>query len=158
MNNKRKVIYWSLLVGWMFFIFIMSNQPAKISDSQSLGVLKLFNELGIDINGTFGEFANFVVRKCAHFIEYMILGFFVFNVLMLYYRIKQASIITIVFIFLYACSDEIHQLFVPGREGAMRDVFIDTCGGIVLVAIRLIILRIKGFNTQKKVLKYKRKF
>jgi VanZ family protein len=149
MNNKRKGIYWSLLIVWMVFIFIMSNQPAKISDLQSLGMLELFNELGIDINGIFGEFANFVVRKCAHFIEYMILGFFAINVLRLYYKIKQASIITIVFIFLYACSDEIHQLFVLGREGTMRDVFIDTCGGIVLVAIRLIILRIKCFRTQK---------
>ena len=148
MNNKRKVIYWGLLIGWMVFIFIMSNQPAKISDSQSAGVLKLFIKLGIDINGIFGELANFVVRKCAHFMEYMILGLFTFNVLRLYYRIKQASIITIVFIFLYACSDEMHQLFVIGREGTMRDVFIDTCGGIVLVGIRLMILRIKGPNTK----------
>lgn len=157
MNNKRKVIYWSLLVGWMFFIFIMSNQPAKISDSQSLGVLKLFNELGIDINGTFGEFANFVVRKCAHFIEYMILAVFALNVLRLYYKLKLAAIITMIFTFIYACSDEIHQLFVIGREGALRDVFIDTCGGIVLVAIRLIILRIKGFDIRKKILTYKTK-
>lgn len=149
MNNKREVIYWSLFIGWMIFIFIMSNQPAKISDSQSVGVLKLFIKLGIDINGIFGELANFVVRKCAHFMEYMILGLFTFNVLRLYYSVKQVSIITITFIFLYACSDEIHQLFVPGREGAMRDVFIDTCGGIVLVGIRLIILRIKGFGCKE---------
>ena len=149
MNNKRKVIYWGLLIGWMVFIFIMSNQPATISDSQSVGVLNIFIKLGIDINGIFGELANFVVRKCAHFMEYMILGLFTFNVLRLYYTVKQVSIITIVFIFFYACSDEIHQLFVPGREGAMRDVFIDTCGGIVFVVIRLMILRIKGFGHKK---------
>lgn len=149
MNNKRKVIYWSLLIGWMIFIFIMSNQPAKISDSQSIGVLKLFIKLGIDIGEVFGELANFVVRKFAHFIEYMILGLLTFNVLRLYYKLKQASIITILFIFLYSCSDEIHQLFVIGREGSVRDVFIDTCGGIVLVSIRLMILRIKSFDTQK---------
>ncbi|WP_160691606.1 VanZ family protein [Clostridium sp. C2-6-12] len=151
MNNKRKVIYWSLLIGWMIFIFIMSNQPAKISDSQSFGVLNLFNKLGIDIEGVFGEFANFVVRKCAHFIEYMILGLFTFNVLRLYYKLKQASIITILCIFIYACSDEIHQLFVIGREGSIRDVLIDTCGGIVLVTMRLIILQIKEFDIKKKL-------
>lgn len=145
MDNKRKVIYWSLLIGWTIFIFIMSSQPAKISDSQSIGVIKLFIKLGIDINGIFGEFANFIVRKCAHFMEYMILGLFMFNVLGLYYTVKQVSIIAIIFIFLYACSDEIHQLFVLGREGAMRDVFIDTCGGIASIGIRLMIPRIKGF-------------
>lgn len=153
MNNRRKIIYWGLLIGWMFFIFIMSNQPATISDSQSLGVLNIFIRLGIDINGIFGELANFVVRKCAHFMEYMILGLFMFNVLRLYYSVKQVSIMTIVFIFLYACSDEIHQLFVPGREGAMRDVFIDTCGGIVLIGIRLIILRIKEFPRKNRISK-----
>ena len=137
MNNKRKIIYWNLLIVWMIIICVMSNQPATISDSQSIGVLELFSKVGININGIFGELANFVVRKCAHFLEYMILALLAFNVIKLYFNIKQVVILTIVFVFLYACSDEIHQLFVLGREGAIRDVIIDTCGGIVLVLIKL---------------------
>jgi VanZ family protein len=137
MNNKRKIIYWCLLITWMIFICVMSNEPAKISDSQSIGVLDLFSKMGINVNGIFGNLANFVVRKCAHFLEYMILALLVLNVLKLYFNMKQVIIITIVFVFLYACSDEIHQLFVPGREGAIRDVIIDTCGGITLVLIKL---------------------
>jgi VanZ family protein len=115
----------------------MSNQPATVSDSQSIGLLYLFSKLGININSIFGDLANFVVRKCAHFIEYMILALLAFNLIKLYFNIKQVVILTIVFVFLYACSDEIHQLFVLGREGAIRDVVIDTCGGIVLVLIKL---------------------
>jgi VanZ family protein len=137
MNNKRKIIYWSLLITWMIVICVMSNQPANISDSQSNGVLDLFLKMGIDVNGFFGDLANFVVRKCAHFLEYMILALLVLNVVKLYFNMKQVIIITIVFVFLYACSDEIHQLFVPGREGAIRDVIIDTCGGVTLVLIKL---------------------
>ena len=30
--------------------------------------------------------------------------------------------------FLYACTDEIHQIFVPGRSAQFRDVLIDTLG------------------------------
>lgn len=146
MSNKRKVFYWSLLIGWMIFIFLMSNQPAKISDSQSIGVLKLLFKFGIDINGVFGELANFIIRKCAHFLEYMILALLASNVVTLYCSTKRASIITIIFIFFYACSDEIHQLFVMGREGAFRDVLIDTSGGITLVGIRLFINCIKNFS------------
>jgi VanZ family protein len=137
MNNKRKIIYWSLLITWMIVICVMSNQPANISDSQSIGVLDLFSKIGINVNGIFGDLANFVVRKCAHFLEYMILALLVLNVLKLYFNMKQFIIITIVFVFLYACSDEIHQLFVPRREGAIRDVIIDTCGGVTLVLIKL---------------------
>jgi len=151
MNSKRKIIYWSLLIAWMILIFVMSNQPAKVSDAQSIGALDLFLKLGINLNGVFGNLANFVIRKCAHFLEYMILALLFFNVLKLYFSIKQVSIITIVFVFLYACSDEIHQLFVLGREGAIRDVIIDTCGGIVLVSIRLGIIRIKKFTIKDKI-------
>ena len=34
-------------------------------------------------------------------------------------------------VFLYACTDEFHQLFVPGRSGNFRDVIIDTSGGVL---------------------------
>lgn len=152
MNNKRKNIYWSLLIAWMILIFVMSNQPAKVSDSQSIGVLDLFLKLGININGVFGSLANFVVRKCAHFLEYMVLALLAFNVFKLYYNIKKVYIITIVLVFLYACSDEIHQLFVLGREGAIRDVIIDTCGGSLLVLIRSVIIYIKSFDIKNKFL------
>ena len=138
MNNKRKIIYWSLLIAWMIIICVMSNQPATVSDSQSIGVLDLLSKIGINVNGIFGNIANFVVRKCAHFLEYMILALLVFNVIKLYFNMKQVIIITIVFVFLYACTDEIHQLFVQGREGAIRDVIIDTCGGITLILIKLL--------------------
>ena len=37
--------------------------------------------------------------------------------------------------FLYAVSDEVHQIFVPGRAGQLRDVLIDTTG--VLLGIFL---------------------
>jgi len=137
MKNKREIIYWILLIIWMIGIFIMSNEPASISDSQSNGVIHILSRVGIDMNNIFGQLANFVLRKCAHFLEYMILALLVFNVLKLYFNMKQVIIITIVFIFLYACSDEMHQLFVLGREGAIRDVIIDTCGGIILVLIKL---------------------
>lgn len=150
MNSQRKIIYWSLLIAWMILIFVMSNQPAKVSDAQSIGALDLFLKLGININGIFGDLANFVIRKCAHFLEYMILALLFFNVLKLYFSIKQVSIITIIFVCLYACSDEIHQLFVLGREGAIRDVIIDTCGGIALVSIRLGIVRIKNHYIKSK--------
>jgi len=144
MNNKRKFIYWSLLIAWMIIICVMSNQPAVVSDSQSIGILDLFSKVGINITGIFGNLANFVIRKCAHFLEYMILALLAFNVLKLYFNAKQVVIFTIAFVFLYACSDEIHQLFVLGREGAIRDVIIDTCGGIFLIVIRLCVSYVKN--------------
>lgn len=139
MKNKRKIIYWILLIVWMIGIFIMSNQPASISDSQSEGVIKVLLSIGIDANSIFGQLANFIVRKCAHFLEYMILAILYFNVAKLYFDKKIVIISTIVFVFVYACSDEFHQLFVPGREGAFRDVLIDTFGGTTALLLRMVL-------------------
>jgi Predicted integral membrane protein len=115
----------------------MSNQPAQISDSQSEGVINILSAIGINMNGIFGQLTNFIVRKCAHFLEYMVLSLLAFNVFKLYFNIRRVIFVTVVFVFFYACSDEIHQLFVLGREGAFRDVIIDTVGGITLILINL---------------------
>ena len=32
---------------------------------------------------------------------------------------------------LYASTDELHQLFVPGRSGQVNDVLIDGCGAVI---------------------------
>lgn len=139
MKSKRQIINWGLLIIWMGFIFYMSNQPANVSDGQSFKVLWILSSLGIDVNGVFGELANFVVRKCAHFLEYMILAFLLVNVIKTYFVFKVSSILSVVFVFLYACTDEFHQMFIPGREGAFRDVMIDTCGGITLILLYTLI-------------------
>ena len=37
-------------------------------------------------------------------------------------------LLSLIFSFLYACTDELHQIFVPGRSAQFRDVLIDTLG------------------------------
>ena len=44
---------------------------------------------------------------------------------------------------LYACTDELHQLFVPGRTGQIFDVFVDTLGATFGCLLVLGILKIK---------------
>jgi hypothetical protein len=42
---------------------------------------------------------------------------------------------------LYAVSDEIHQTFVPGRAGQLRDVLIDSCGVLAGICIIKVLRR-----------------
>ena len=127
---KRKEISWILLIAWMILIAVMSNQPAEISDSQSIGVINFLQRIGINMNLIFGQLSNFIIRKCAHFLEYAILGILLYNVLIMYFQNKKLIILCILLCMFYAITDEIHQLFISGREGALRDVIIDTCGGL----------------------------
>lgn len=136
--KKKNVLRWSLLIGWMIFIFMMSAQNGEESSSQSNLVLQLFSFIGINLSDSFGEIATLIIRKAAHFTEYCILYILFYNVIILYKNSRQAIILSILGTFLYACSDEFHQAFVPGRGPAFTDVMIDTSGGvfgIVLIKI-----------------------
>lgn len=140
---KKKYYKWALVLIWMAIIFIFSNQPAVISDEKSRFVINLFKFLGLNLDSMLGAMANFIVRKAAHFSEYFILYFLIFYALRDSYNVKKSLIIALGITFLYASSDEIHQTFIPGREGRFRDVLIDTFGGFICMTILSIFYRIK---------------
>ncbi|WP_066896334.1 VanZ family protein [Clostridium nigeriense] len=150
MNRNKKIISWVLLIGWMLIIFFMSHQPGDVSSSQSDLVLKLFRVIGIELNDYFGELATFIVRKTAHFSEYMILFILAYNVTRNYNNDRKIKLYLIILVFLYACSDEFHQYFIPGRSMAFKDVLIDTSGGILGYIIITLFekIKIKKFKDQ----------
>jgi VanZ family protein len=143
MIKEKKIVSWILLIGWMILIFYMSNQPADVSNGQSDFVIRILGTLGIELNDYFGNLASFIVRKGAHFTEYLILFFFSYNVNRNYFK-KGSKFYAVIFVFLYALSDEFHQSLIPGREMMFRDVIIDTSGGIFGSIILYIIRKLKN--------------
>lgn len=130
-TNRKKVLRWVLLLLWVAVIFIMSQQTGEKSSSQSNFIVNLVTFTGIELNDYLMDIATLVVRKSAHFTEYLILFILVYRVVILYMNKTQARIIAVLFVFGYACSDEFHQYFINGREAAFRDVIIDTSGGLM---------------------------
>lgn len=132
---KKQKVKWLLVIAWMAVIFIFSSQPGDTSEETSQFVIYVFNLLGLDLNSVFGAFANFAVRKGAHFSEYFILYMLLYNAFKESFNFKMALIASLIGVFLYASSDEFHQSFVPGRGPAFRDVLIDTSGGLAALII-----------------------
>lgn len=132
---KDKKIKWLLVIVWMAVIFILSSQPGDASEETSQFVIYIFNLLGLDLYGFFGTLAQFIVRKCAHFTAYFILYMFLYNALRKSLSFKKALWLSMLGAFLYACSDEFHQSFVPGRGPAIRDVMIDSAGALLGLSI-----------------------
>ena len=69
--------------------------------------------------------------------------------------LAKRFIISALFCLVYAISDEIHKLFVPGRSGEIRDVLIDFTGvliGILFTMLLVYLLKKKtgGFLREKK--------
>lgn len=145
----KKIISWIILIGWMIFIFYMSNQPADVSNEQSDFVLNLIESLGVNITGIYIDIAITIIRKGAHFTEYLILNLLYFNTLRMYISNKKALIYSIILSFLYASTDEFHQIFVEGRAGRVTDVLIDTSGAATGSIIALIIIKIKDIKKAK---------
>lgn len=123
MKNKFNII---LVIIWMSIIFILSSYNGNDSSEQS-GVIVNFLANILNINNI--ELLNLIIRKFAHFTEYSILGFLVMNLVKDYN--KKYIIISIITCIIYAVSDEVHQLFVPGRSCQLMDVLIDSFGSII---------------------------
>ena len=147
-KRKRRIfISWTVVVLYLALIFYFSSQDGTESHKVSAGLLQYLKVLALVlpeyvqnylikylINGN-GNL-EFLLRKVAHFTEYFILSFIFYRAMIVSgSRIKKSIIVTSIFCFLYAVSDEIHQLFVPGRVFAVRDIIIDTSGALLGMAI-----------------------
>lgn len=143
----KKILLWILVIFWMSLIFYFSSFNGIDSTKQSQGFL--YNTLGkiIDIvnpnidvekKDLIIQRLDTPIRKIAHASVYFILAIFVY-LLLKEYNIKKIYLTSFIICFLYACSDESHQLFVSDRSGEITDVLIDSCGiGLALLLMKLV--------------------
>ena len=133
-----------LLILFCALIFIMSAQNGSESSEVSENIVN--GALGVDKDRENYKHALFIVRKCAHFFEYAVLSILAFAFVILLHRsivkYKKSLIISFCFSVIYAITDEIHQLFVPGRAGKITDVLIDACGAFWGITVCYIVIRV----------------
>lgn len=147
-NRKTRYLFLIPVIIWMVFIFYMSSRTGNESTEQSsiistflTNVLEKVRQDGPQETERLNAVLETVIRKAAHMVEYAIL--FLLSYLAMVkisksenriYNKLTAALISL----LYACTDEMHQLLVPGRSGKMRDVAIDMIGVIfVLLCMKL---------------------
>lgn len=139
-NKIVIILSWTAVLLWLVLIFYLSSQPAVQSDGLSKKVTKVIvdtvdrvvelddEKSEIDLVEKF----NHIVRKYAHFTSYLVLGVLVMNAFRRSgVRGFKGFIFSLVFCILYAISDEVHQVFVPGRGAQVTDVLIDSVWAFV---------------------------
>ncbi len=133
----KKIIKIVLVLIVMITIFMFSNDNDVSSNKKSDGFIIRTSEFLLNRKLTDKEKESYIdkyvvlVRKTAHFTIYFLLGLFFCSFLKEFdLNNKKLILYTVIFVFLYACSDEIHQLFISGRSGEILDVLIDTLGGL----------------------------
>lgn len=110
--------YWAPVIAWAALIFFLSSLPTLPSAAT--------------------VWWDFFLKKGAHISVYAILFFLTYRAVR-NHTTSKAYLITFILVFLYACSDELHQTFVPGRTGLARDVGYDTLG------MSVVYLKLRGF-------------
>ena len=149
--KSKTIIKLLLVILWLLVIFTFSSQTDDESSSVSDRFIVKITEtishkkLSLEEQERIVEKFSTITRKAAHMTEYFILAILVYLLLIEYYKIDIYLYLTIIlFGIFYATTDEIHQIFVPGRAGMLFDVFIDTCGTFIGTTLCFTIYNLKG--------------
>ncbi|WP_320047705.1 VanZ family protein [uncultured Ilyobacter sp.] len=129
----KKYFFIFLTILIMIIIFKFSSEDGATSSRRSEMVIQFMQKIFTkNINK---ETSSHIVRNFAHFILYFLLG------ISLQFSFDDSSkalgtqLKVLVIVFFYACSDELHQSFVPGRSLEFKDVLIDSTGGTASIII-----------------------
>lgn len=133
-----KVLVWIPVIVMACVIFGFSKQDGTESEGLSrkaaVIILQVADEthlvhLNQENSEQYIQNLQLPIRKCAHMSEYAVLSILIYGALTVNeVKRKLKKYIVLLMVFLFASSDEFHQLFVPGRSGRFTDVLIDTAG------------------------------
>ena len=159
-SKPAVAVCWVLVAVCMVLIFVMSSQPASESDETSGGFIKFilrifrpdFDSLDASAQEALVDQWQHAARKTAHFMVYAILGA-LFAQAYLCYTDRFVQILSLSWLCtsLYAATDELHQRFVPGRSGEIRDIAIDCVGALLGILISFGLTRLFAGIRKKKL-------
>ena len=158
--NYKIVISWLLVVLWMIGIFILSSMDSELSNSKSKGTINTVVESTVVVTNkdisknsinSIVDILNKPLRKCMHSFVFFVLVILLLNA---FYSINiinyKGYLFSILISFIYACTDEFHQLYVVGRTGQLIDIGIDMIGVLFGVLVFYIYgLLVKDWSNRK---------
>ncbi|MBI1939132.1 MAG: VanZ family protein [Ignavibacteriales bacterium] len=124
-KNRTKLYIYTPLIAYWLFLFSLSTIPVD-------AVPILFE----------------IQDKVEHFLAYMVLAVLLNFTLHFQRRIESVAaksfLFTLIFIFLYAAVDEVHQIFIPGRYCDPLDWIADSLGGVIgTISVRFFLLSVE---------------
>lgn len=154
-RNWVRIVTTLLTAAVMVMIFCFSTENADESNERSgffSGVLVRlihpdFEQMDPAQQQTAFDDAQVIVRKCAHFTEYAMLGFLIRLCLESWFGHRARKSRSLFLAGLaggaaYACTDEAHQLAVAGRYGEWTDVLVDSGGVLAGAAAASLLIRL----------------
>ena len=130
-STKKFLCYWLPAIAWLSLI---ASTSSDVFSAEHTGHLlnMLLSALHIHMTWQHADLLHFLIRKTAHFTEYLVMSF-------LWYRAGQSgrqewrlssALLALGVCLALASLDEWHQSFLPSRTGAFRDVVLDFSGAL----------------------------
>lgn len=155
-NEKKlkieRIVMLCVTLAIMAAIFLLSSQPGEGSSALSQHVTERVEATAahrLTPKWFNSQNANANIRKWAHVYIYCALGVSVAVTVHLFGRagkvvhavglLAEAAISAFICT-AYACTDEFHQLFVPGRAGMIQDVGVDALGFLPCIAVTFVVI------------------
>lgn len=151
-TGKQRIIFTSITLFLMLAIFLFSSQDAEASSALSDFIARFLhiatdNDRPSEVKLIFG----LTLRKFGHLSEFFLLGMSMLLTVRAWFvnaKLPVNAALSLVFCYAYACLDELHQAFVPGRGPMLRDTFIDGTGSLIGIAIVFVFLCLRGKRIQ----------
>jgi VanZ family protein len=152
LKRRRLLLFlWLLVIAVAAMIFWFSSQDGMQSSQTSGGFTAFLLRLlypGFDAMPVHEKAALFVrsqyfVRKAAHFTEFAMLGA---SARLLFHglRLRRTGLWAWTAGTLYACTDELHQMFVSARAAMIQDVALDSFGVLAGAAAAWLFLLLRA--------------
>lgn len=139
--HRKEILWTAVTILYLLFIFSRSMKNAVDSSKESMTVVEILQRF-MDTIGLGIPISEHVVRKCAHFGEYGVLGFLLVNTVRAYgVYLEHLFWMVPVLGGFSAAADESLQLFQNGRSAQLGDVLLDFCGvlaGSIIVLLWLL--------------------
>ena len=175
--HKKEIVVSSVATIFLILLYALIFSFSEQDGETSGGLSRLISEKCVELlnflsgknwtelmMNSLAEYFENPIRKLAHFCEYAVMGGLLFFIWYPWlglerkkYTNKAGKVrrrwplvlkISIPWVFVSAAFDEIHQLFVPDRNGNFWDVLLDTAGGCF--GLFCCIWGVKLINSKKK--------
>ena len=149
-KRAGRILSFIPVILWAVMIYRFSDTPAIVSTNESVAV----TEVILNFMGRFVPIDPFAkaylimvfepyIRKIAHMTEFGVLFLLLLPPLNIFFTKRLPRVlVALAAAFLYACSDEYHQLFVEGRSGMIQDVAIDMIGVFIAMLLYLFLVMV----------------
>ena len=142
-------VWWATTIAWTLTIYELSTATYGVSLTGWL-LSEFLRITGIQVSQESFHAIHFFLRKLAHLTEYCIYALLLYGSFGAGKDFRWSWRRALICIFIasgYSLTDELHQWFVPGRGGSIRDSALDAGGAMLAMAGLYVFSLVSGTRT-----------